>query len=264
MNRALSKHVPGYAGYRAAQKAFLADLRASRTTAVAGPLHQDLDVNLGDLLLSDDLDYQEFGAPFELFSQELWGDPAAEYDASFADPYSGLAVQNIRFEHHEDGWWVPADYNPQFWTYAVSVVGINYVVPRTGRLSCAAVLQNLYNQITSSVTDDYGFSHADTRADHAILIRLVRSGKWTVFDRNLVVAGVVSFGREFSYTQSDIQTTTPYTLSFTTSDVFLKGERIQILAGAHILYESHVDDMRVHVDSALIWQVKMLRVGMQD
>ncbi len=263
IHRALSKNVPGYAKYRAAQKAYLKRYGPLSEDAT-GPLYQQGDVHLGDLQLTTDPDVQEFAAPYELFGVEMWGDPLAIADTSFADPDLGLLAQSVRFEHSDDGWSVPVEYNPALYCHAVTVLGVNYVVPRTGRLSCAAVFQNLYNQVTSGVNDRYGFSHAELRADHGILLRVIRSGEWTVFNRLMIQAGLTSFGSDLSYTQSGIQSTAPYTLSLTTQDVFLQGERIQILAGADIVIDSDLDDMSMHVDSVLLWQLRRLRIGVHD
>lgn len=264
MHRALLKHVAGYREYRAAQKSSLEGLRGPGQNAGAGPLHNELDVTLGNRTVSSDVDFQDFSAPYELFSCETWADPIAEFNASFADPDSGLVVQNIKWLHEHDSWVLPALYNPPLLGHAVSVVGINYLVPATGRLRCSAVLHNLHNRITSSVTDYFGLSHTDVTAPHRILIRVVRSGEWTRFARVLATGGMQSFGREWSYILESIQNTTPYTLSFTTNDVFLKGERIQILAGSEIMVDSFVDDMLMRIESLWMWRVGSLRVSMHD
>ena len=56
------------------------------------------------------------------------------------------------------------------------------------------------------------------------------------------------------------QRSTPFTLVFESQDAFLKGERIQILAGANPLMEGYINDMKAVMAAFTVWQVKSLAI----
>jgi hypothetical protein len=119
------------------------------------------------------------------------------------------------------------------------------------------------NDFTMSVTDKFGFSDGRVHMDHAIVVRIVRSGEITPFDRLVYSNGIRSEGGDFSISESPIPTSTPFTLNFESRDALLKGERIQILAGASLTMEAQLNDMNAVMAAFTVWQVKRLSIGIR-
>ena len=101
------------------------------------------------------------------------------------------------------------------------------------------------------------------RTWHTIFLRIIRSGEVTPFECRVFGNRIQSFGDDFSFSTSPIQNSTPFTLSFQSRDAFLKGERIQILAGANITTEMRLDDMKSVMAALTMWQIKRLSIGIR-
>lgn len=115
-----------------------------------------------------------------------------------------------------------------------------------------------------SVTDNLGFSSANLDAVHTIFINVIRSGESTPFERTLFTGGLIGRGNDLSFSQSPIQPATPFTLSLTPRDAFLKGEQIQVLAGAAVALQIHLDDMNGFISAVTLWEVTKLSIGVRS
>jgi hypothetical protein len=260
IDRALRERVTGYHEYEALQRSYVDESRAllaARRDAshVGGP-----GLSIGDAPLLPDLAPQLFRPPFALFHTE----PADSVAKSFAVPHSGLVGINDRFQFRgSDDSIIGVSFNPGIEGTYHALVGGTFTVPRTGFLFGAAVMQNLANDFTMSVTDEFGFSYGNVGIDHSIAVRIVRSGEITAFDRLVYSNGIRSFGHDFSFFESPIPRSTPFTLNFESQDAFLKGERIQILAGASLTMEAQINDMKAVMAAFTVWQVKSLSIGIR-
>ena len=154
-------------------------------------------------------------------------------------------------------------FNPTRYMEHHSAVGIDYRVPETGFMFGSAVIQNLFNKFTMSVHDLSGLSDADLHMDQSIFVRIIRAFEVIPFAREVFNRNLVSFGDDLSSSTSPIQNSTPFTINFETRVPFLKGERVQILVGANLNVEIHVDDMSAFASVLTMWQVKRISLGIR-
>lgn len=260
IDRALRERTKGYLEYEALRQSYTEESRALIATRRDASQVGGADLLFGDVSLRPDLAPQLFRPPFALFDTE----PLNSVVKSFAVPRTGLVGINgrIQFDGLDDDI-VGFSFNPGLGGTFHALVGGTFTVPQTGFLVGAAVMQNLANDFTMSVTDEFGFSDGNVGIDHSIAVRIVRSGEISVFDRLVYSNGIRSFGDDFGISESPIQTSTPFTLNFESQDAFLKGERIQILAGISLTMEAQINDMRAVLAAFTVWQVKSLSIGMR-
>jgi hypothetical protein len=268
---ALRERIRGYRKYETLRQRYVDQYRAlidaRRATSTIGGLQ----IVPGDVLLPVDIAFQVFRPPFGLFDvvpprangSVVPPSSSGSADNSFAQPGSGIVVTNVQFHTEDTLRFFEEGYNPTRHGLFHSAVGIDYQVPQTGFLFGSAVIQNLFNKFTMSVQDKFGFSSANVHMDHTIFVRIIRSGEVTPFERLVFGNGIQSFGDDFSFSTSPIQNSTPFRLNFETRDAFLKGERIQILVGASLATQTHLDDMKSFMAALTMWQVKRLSIGIR-
>jgi hypothetical protein len=260
INRALLNSVPEYKQYRALEKAYSRKCVVLRATEARSIKHK-LGINLGDKVITGNVDYQEFTPTYPLYELDTW-DPqnSITYNESFVEQTGGSLVHDIKFNHREDNWTLAGIPTP---AANHCSLGINYQVPRTGFLRCSAIVQNVYNKITYSVSDLFGFSHGDLSFSLSLFIDIIRrpGEEPARFRREMLHGGLVSHGDSMSFWTSEIQNSTPYTISFTSPDAFQLGESIQILAGSTLWIASVLDDMESDVIAVVWWQLKKMLVG---
>mgnify|MGYP001181020341 FL=1 len=261
IDRALRERGTGYHEYEALRQSYADEYRALIAARREASKIGDFDLQIGDILLRPDLAPQLFRPPFALFDTES---PTSGVE-SFAVPRSGLVGINRRFYdfHGFEDSIIGVSFNPGIKETFHALVGGTFTVPRTGFLVGSAVMQNLANDFTMSLTDEFGFSDGNVGIDHSIAVRIVRSGEITAFDQLVYSNGIRSFGGDFGISESPIQRSTPFTLNFESQDAFLKGERIQILAGASLIMEAQINDMKAVMAAFTVWQVKSLAIGIR-
>ena len=210
------------------------------------------------------LTQREFTPPFEfgdVSKSEM--QPLIKVDQSFVDPETGILVHDLRFRHNDDGWFNWGG-DPFGWSEAHCRIGVNFRVPQAGFLKFNVVIQNLYNKISYSVSDNFGFSDANLHIFHSLRVEVERLsvGQTLAFQTDFITAGLVSHGRELSFSTSPIQNSTPFTLSFQTDRTFLAGEELQVAVVSEIQINSRVNDMETNVNAVLLWQLKKIIVSM--
>ena len=259
IDRALLAAIPGYRHYEAARNTYLQTRGTLFAKESAVRPHDGIVADIGDAVISADVDYQVHRPPFAVHDvSTIDAVELLTLNESFADPQNGILFNNIKFSHNEDNW---GGYNPTRVVHQSVSVGINFEVPATGFLRVGAVMRNLFNHFAYSVSDNFGFSHADLIVEHEIAIDIVRSGETTSFPQRMMRNGLISHGSDLSGSESPIQNFVPITLAIKTKDAFLKGERIQILATSRVKVSSDIDDMNGHAGVVLTWQVLNISVG---
>jgi hypothetical protein len=259
IDRALLAAIPGYRRYETARNAYLQTRGTLFAKESALQSHGDIVADIGDAVISADVDFQVHRPPFAVHDVSTIDDvELLTLNESFADPLNGILFNNLKFSHNEDNW---GGYNPTRVVHQSVSVGINFEVPATGFLRVGAVMRNIFNHFAYSVSDNFGFSHADLIVEHEIAIDIVRSGETTSFPQRMMRNGLISHGSDLSASESPIQNFVPITLAIKTKDAFLKGERIQILATSRVKISSDIDDMNGHADVVLTWQVRDISVG---
>jgi hypothetical protein len=98
--------------------------------------------------------------------------------------------------------------------------GVAFSAPRDGRLQISAVLRNFYNKLMYSVTDNWGFSSADVGISVELFVVVVRGTKGDLHADVLRTTGLVSHGSDLSFSESEIDDTTPFTITATTDERF--------------------------------------------
>lgn len=262
IDRALRASTPRFAEYEALLRQHGRDHQRLVATHLLTPQGAALDLALGDILLPGGVAFQLFRPTYELFDVTPVEPPSPDNN-SFAEPRSGIVVTDIQVHHTFPG--VPGVdpfvFNPRRKGEFRSSVGINFRVPQTGFLTGVAVIQNLFNKFVFTAEDRFGFSSADLDAVHTIFVTIIRSGEIRRFETIVFANGLVARGDDLSFSTSPIQNSTPFRISFTTQETFVKGEQIQILAGAALFIQTIVNHMDGFIRGLTVWQVKSLSIG---
>ena len=262
VGRALRASVPKFAEYEALRDKHSQDRRDLIAKHVLSA-QIGLDFGQGEILLPDGVAFQQFMAPYELFDVTPVEPPSQE-NRSFANPKAGIAVTDVQFRnHHSSRITSLFEFNPARVGELRSSVGIKFRVPQTGMLTGSATMQNLFAKFVLSATDNLGFSSAFLHVDHTIFVTIIRPGEIQRFEQNVFSNGLVARGDDLGVTLSPILDSSPFTVSFTGRDAFLKGEQIQILVGQAVRVEIDLNDMDSFVSALTVWQVKKLSIGIR-
>jgi hypothetical protein len=140
--------------------------------------------------------------------------------------------------------------------------GVAFTTPSAGRLSVSAVVRNFYNKLTFSVSDKFGFSSAEVGIGVGLFVAVVRGTKVEILRKNLLSTGLISHGSDLSYTESDLDDTTPYTISVETQTRFEANESVLVLAGTEVGIGTILDDMHCRMSAVLWWKLEKLAIGM--
>jgi hypothetical protein len=92
-------------------------------------------------------------------------------------------------------------------------------------------MRNLFNRITVSGTDNFGFSSATVNVDHSVFILVVRGGDGIGSRKSVVSNGwVTPSGGDFNYVFPDVPEG-PVVFVADIEDALHSGEQVQILGG---------------------------------
>jgi len=264
LERMLARDLPNYRQWKTLQRAQLREHQKLATSTQAAHRFDDIAVNWGDLVALDST-AQVFVPPYTSFDVHTTctGDFIV-FDESFAKPEIGHLVNNIIYDQDEhtsfsDGLWglLPIE-------NASNMVscGVAFTTPSPGRLRVGAELQNFYNKVMDSVTDNFGFSFADIGFTLSLFIAVVRGTQVTFMNTDLLSNGIVSHGVDLSYAQSDLDNSVPYSISATTDQRFNANESVLVLAGSEVLIGTRLDDMHAKVNAVLWWKLNKLVIDM--
>lgn len=261
----LRASIPGFGELEALQRRSARDFQDLVTTHLPPRRSTALDFELGEIPPPGGVAFQHFSPPYQLFEVTPVAPPSPD-NTSFAQPITGVVATDVQFRHNEfsPDFLPGVPFNPARFGEFRSSVGVNFRVPQTGFLTIAAEMQNQFNPFVFSVTDNFGFSSANLDAVHTVFINVIRSGESTPFERTLFTGGLVAHGEDLSFSNSPIQPATPFTLSLTPRDAFLKGEQIQVLAGAAVALRIKVDDMNGFISAVTLWEVTKLSIGVRS
>jgi KaiC/GvpD/RAD55 family RecA-like ATPase len=219
-----------------------------------------------------DIDYDTFEAPFELHGvySDLFQanqpslphevDQYIIYNGSFVIPSWGVMANDFTFRHNHSSWLESSDFMQR---ENIAVLGIKYRMPRTGYLNVSAAIQNLSNNVTLSIRDNFGFSKAEIDATHSLYVIIVRPSG-ALFDLHYQVtvqAKLTSGGDDVSDSVSELQTTIPYSLNFSSPETFNEGDELSILIGTDVHVSSYLEFMNSRIDAAFVWLLKAMYVS---
>ena len=257
LQRQLVRTVPGYRAALALQKKYHAErqrLLRPGLAVVAG-----LPVLTGWPVAPVD-EMQSYQPPFPLYEIRPAG--LATYladDDSFVWPDSGQIIQNFTFVHNESNWGLASDAN--FINHFASC-GLPCTMARRGFVQVGAEIENLYNRLNFSITDNFGFSHSTLAVETRLFIAIVQNGVFREFGTSTLLRTVVSSGGDdISRSISDLDNAESYAVGMVTASRLEEGEEFTVLAGAEIAVDSDTDDMDAHVRATYWWRLKRLTVG---
>lgn len=262
LQRQFVRALPNYRKWQVLQRSHLAGHRTLDDAALAALPNDRVNVAWGDLPVLES-DAQVFAPPFSVQDvQSLQNGNFIRNDQSFARPAIGHLVNNFVFDQDEhtnvsDGLWgLLTIGNARSWASC----GIAFTMPKAGRLQVSAVLQSFYNKLVFSVQDNFGFSSADVAITVRLFIDIVRGSQLIDLPTAILTTGLTSHGSDLSYSMSDLDTTTPYTVSAETTESFDANESVQILVGSEVSIGTVIDDMHCHVNSVLWWALNKISV----
>jgi hypothetical protein len=260
LQKTLTRSISGYRTYLALKRQYLKQ-RHRLVGAIAGAARlRGATLDLRVLPPSLATDVQEFVAPFPRYETQT-GDihGLLTQDDSILLPDTGQLIQNFSFEHNESQWGVTSDVN--FVDHLASC-GVDFTMPRTGNLQVAAQIENIYNRLNCSITDNFGFSHSYLEAWVDLYIAVVRAGAAAeLYRTRLVTSRLRSEGDDVLRSISDLSTDIPYAVGALSLETIPAGEKVTVLAGAYVRVDSDTDDMNAHVRATYWWRLRKLQLG---
>ena len=271
LDRQLDRALPNYRKLLSLQREHSREYRKLVKTVTALPPGARSHIDWGDVLPTANPDVQEFAAPFPLFDAHTidYGEIITR-DESFVLPASGNLVNNIVIDVEDDTSAILAILGMYIPYSAVNLTscGIPFTMPRAGRLQIGGVLRNFYNTISLSVQDCFGFSSADVGIYLLLFIDIVRQPADVIHLQDTLLSNglglVLHRGDDLSSTLSDLDITTPYTVSGVTEETFAEGEMVWIFVGSEVFFAGKLDDMKCHAEAVVWWQLKKITVEVVD
>ena len=264
LERMLGRDLPNYRKWKTMRRVQLREHAKLTQATLAASLVAGTHIDWGDLTTLAGT-AQEFGPPFTSFDVETTGSSDfIVFDESFARPEIGHLVNNIVYDQDEStsiGQGLLGILPIEHGISRVSC-GVAFTTPSAGRLKIGAELQNFYNKLIFSVCDKFGFSSAEVGISLRLFISVVRGTKVEHLTKELFSTGLVSHGSDLSYAQSDLDNSTPYTISAETATHFNANESVLVLAGSEVVIGTVLDDMHCKVNAVLWWQLRKLVIDM--
>jgi len=181
-------------------------------------------------------------------------------DDSVILPEPGHLIQNFTFEHDESNWGVQSHQN---WVRHGALCGMDYTMPRSGRVQVAAKLDNFYNRAQMDITDNFGFSSSTLSVEmRAVIILLYPDGEREFFlTEPFLRSSLSSGGDDISRSFSDLDTSVTYGVGALSLHNHDPGTVVTIRAGAFLVVDSDTDDMKAHARLTYWWRLRRLTVG---
>jgi hypothetical protein len=264
LERMLGRDLPNYRKWRTMRRAHLREHEKLTQTTLTASRVAGIRIGWGDLLPLEGT-AQEFVPPFNSFDVETTS--SSDFivvDESFARPEIGHLVNNIVYDQDEStsiGRGLLGILPIEQGISRVSC-GVAFTTSSAGRLKITAEMQNFYNKVIFSVKDKFGFSSAEVGSGLRLFISVVRGTRVEHMTKELLSTGLVSHGSDLSYAQSDLDNSTPYTISAETTTHFNANESVLVLAGSEVFIGTVLDDMHCRVNAVLWWQLKKLVIDM--
>lgn len=265
LGRRLSRALPGFAEFQSIRKAHLG-YHAKTGATFSGPANSSSHVRWGDLLATDDLSSEQFGPPFQVF--DLHNDDPQHLlsnDYSFVSNSQGTMMNAFDFRHHYFGWptadeWFGFERSTPAASGFVSC-GINYTMPRVGRLRVTAVMQNFYSDVMYSIRDNFGLSYATLDIKVDLFVAFSRGGNTLYRPTTILSTSRRSDGGNVDGSVSGFDTTSPYSVTAESDEAAAVNDAVQVLAGCEVHIDSDVNDMTTRVNAVVRWQLRKLLVS---
>ena len=264
LERMLARDLPRYRQWKTMRRAHMrAHDKLTQQTHAAS--HFTSAAINWDAVLELDSTAQTFVPPFTTFDvQNIDFGGFVVSDESFARPTIGHMINNFAYDQDESTSIVGGLLGILPIENAASLVscGVAFTTPSAGRLKIGAQMQNIFNRVNFSVSDNFGFSSAEVWVDVGLFALVVRGTKVERVDQTLIAAKIDSDGSDQHRNLSDLDTTAPFTLSVETSTHLNANESELVLAGSEVVIGTVLDDMHCKMDAVLWWQLKSLTIDM--
>jgi len=260
LHRTLSRAIRGYRTYLSLKRQYLRQRHKIVGAIAAASRLRGATLDLRVLTTPFATDAQEFVAPFPRYETQT-GDihGLLTQDDSILLPDTGQLIQNFSFEHNESHWGLMSEVN--FVDHLASC-GVDFTMPRSGHLQVAAQIENVYNRLNCSITDNFGFSHSYLEAWVDLYIAIVRTDVAAeLYRTRLITSRLRSEGDDVLRSISDLATEIPYAVGALSLETLPAGEQVTVLAGAYVRVDSDTDDMNAHVRATYWWRLKKLQIG---
>jgi hypothetical protein len=267
INRQLARALPGFREWRQLRQAHGREYQRlvglDRLAMADRGVHIDLD----DVLPSDWDDMRLFVAPYAV--TELGEDSDTDVrieDRSFVDSSLGEFAVDLRFVQDDDGpLWI--DIYGINWpsVYARwAGCGVNFTMPRAGRLHVNAALRNLASPMTYVARDRFGLSEAQLEVYILLRLWIFQGNSVIEMSRTLATNGLSSHGTDLAASFVELDTSSLYIMDATTEEVFEAGTGLQVVIGCELQIHCEIDDMTVRVDALLSWRLEGIAIGVRE
>jgi hypothetical protein len=187
VQRELARALPKLREWRGLARVFEREYQKLVLAHVNRHVRGDFHIDLGEVAPPETA--REFVPPYPLYDASIEDLTNFDvHDQSFATPSIGHVINNVTLEYDEHTSFI----NGIFEIYVIlggwsrAGCGINYTVPRQGRLRLGATLQNFHTRVSMSLKDNFGFSVGGIYADASLYIDIVRGSKITDLSTILV------------------------------------------------------------------------------
>lgn len=264
IDRLLAAALPSFRQWQALRKAHQREHRKLARLQFSRASSERVHVEWGDIVPTDDVDVQDFVAPFPVFDVHTIDEAELiSRDQSFVANDTGNMMNAFDFNHSEDTAVIIGVLGLIRATPASGLVscGINFTMPRSGRLQISAVLQNYDSEVLYSLRDKFGFSSGALDIRLQLFLATARGGSVVYMPTTVLDAHKDSPGDDVSGSMSGLDGSTPYTILGSTEESVPAGDSVQILAGSIVHIESELDDMASHVSAVVRWQLQRISVS---
>ena len=264
LNRLLAKALPSFRKFQTLKEVHLREQAALTEAFLSDPATDRLTVRWGDMIVEDPPEFRDFVAPFQIFdSGSDDPDGIIDHGESFANLALSQAANALFFDHDESSSFNPwgLNFNRVHSASSFASCGINFTMPKTGRLQISALLDNIANRCTQTLIDNWGFSSGTLNTRLLLFISVVRGGTTSHLTRTMLANGLVSHGNDMSRNFPVLMNALPYRVTGTTDETYSANESVQILVGTEVQVDSELDDMESKVNALMLWRLRKISVA---
>lgn len=226
------------------------------------PSNRVRDIAIADELeigLPDASDYQEVEAPFDFSKVYDSTERSFDYDGSYAIHDWGVMGHDVDYRHSTDLWsGGSADKSAE----AGAGVGFFYRMPADGLLNLTLVVRALSNDITFSISDNWGPSDSYLDFRNYFYSSIDSESGHRSVSKSFVERTVRSGGDGKSGSITGPHPGQRFTINYTTNARLAQNENVKIRLSSHILVISYAYLMDIKLHASLNWHLEkvLLRV----
>lgn len=240
-------------------------LNAANIAQLHGILHPSNRVH--DIAIADELeiglpdasDHQEVEAPFDFSEVYDSAERSFDHDGSYAIHDWGVMGHDVDYRHSTDLWsGGSADKSAE----AGAGVGFFYRMPADGLLNLTLVVRALSNDITFSISDNWGSSDSYLNFRHYFYSSIDSVSGHRSVSKVVVDRTVRSGGDDKSGSMTAPHPGQRFIINYTTNARLAQNENVKIKLSSQILVISYTYLMNIKLHASLNWHLEkvLLRV----